>query len=305
MKQDPSQQIESILQQAPRPTPPEGLKQRLTQDSARDLARHEGGQTVRIPSLFGIWIPRLGFALVFTLAAVFITAQTNRLPSLKEAKQTLQQLEVERDQLAKNLEERSKQRERLSYLEELQQQQEEIVQLKQERAKLTTLLSEMTALAADNQSLQKELLQLNGSRELLTHDPIGEAREQARHTQCVNNLKNLGLAYHIANSKGLPVSSILDLAAHLNNDSALFCPNDEARTDDTLIDNGDMEAASSYVWKLHSPERGNSSTVLIQCPFHLSISLFDGSVQSGKRLSNGEISLVEDEGNLRIEHPTQ
>ena len=293
MKQDPTQGIESILQHAPKPAPPEELKQRLTQDSRDALGQYERTQAVSAPSLFGIWIPRLGFALFFTMAAVFITAQSNQHPSLAEAKQTFAKLELERDQLVKDLEDRSKKKERLEYLQELKQQQLEIVQLKQERVTLTALLDEMTELTAANQSLQQELLQFDGMKNLLTRDPIGEAREEARHIKCISNLKNLGLAYHMAKSEDIVATRLQDLTPYLGSSSVIYCPNGEK-----------TEPEGSYLWKLRSPEEGTFSTVLIQCPFHLNIAMLDGSVQSGKMIESGEISLVDDQGNLKIERAT-
>lgn len=301
MNSDHSKKIDQILQNAPSPRPPEDLLSDLLQEATRATEQQRNRAAVTQPSLLGRWIPRLGFALVFILAAVFITAQSNRYPSREASARALRELELKRGDLRDAIGKRSQQKERMEYLKQLQKQRTEIIQLKEERERLIALATEAADLAAENLRLQEELNQIGDQPSLLTHDPLGEARENARRIQCINNLKQIGLAYRIALNEEIRTETLIDLIPYLGGqDRQLQCPSDPKHDPHNRENVG--PANHTYLWKINAPELANPATVVTQCPIHQSVGLYDGSVISGVAFLEEEgLEIVEDGINFRLE----
>jgi hypothetical protein len=299
--------IESALHRAPRPTAPTTLLDSLISDSRKAMKSQQQQTAIRPAGILGTWIPRLGFALVFTLAAAFIAAQSNRYPSKQAAEDALREINLKRNQLVNEKTQRTALRGRLEYLNRLKQQQKEVRQLKEEKEHLIALVDESKQLETDNQRLQDNLLKFEGSNDYLVRDPLGEAREKAKQTMCTNNLKQLSLAYQIAKSEGTGTKNLYDLIPYMGGTGIpLYCPSDndkEPVSKETPSDIGPENI--SYQFQLKTPEDASMSTVVVQCPIHGSVGLFDGSVHNGKAFEEGKAKLVKDRENLRIEltHP--
>jgi hypothetical protein len=295
--------IESALHQAPKPTAPVGLRDSLLSDANVAMKRQQKRSAIRPEGLLGTWIPRLGFALIFTLAAAFIAAQSNRYPSKHATEEALKELELKRNQLVDEKTRRVALRGRLEHLNHLKQQQTELRELKEEKDHLIALVDESKHLETENQRLHGELLRFENSNDYLVRDPLGEARENAKQTMCTNNLKQLSLAYQIAKSEGSEAKSIYDLIPHLaGSGMQLYCPSDTDKEQVAKETSSEVGPENiSYRFELKAPEEASSSTVVVQCPVHGSVGLFDGSVHTGKAFQEGKAKLVRDQANLRIE----
>lgn len=298
-----NRKIESALRQAPRPAAPDDLLDSLVSDSSAAMRSYQQHTAIRPVGLLGTWIPRLGFALIFTLAAAFITAQTNRYPSKQAAEEALREAETKRDQLVKEKAQRVALRGRLEYLNRLKQQQKEVSQLRDEKESLVALVDESKQLEVDNQRLQEDLLKFASANDYLVRDPLGEAREKAKQTMCTNNLKQLALAYQITKSEGSGAKNIYDLVPHVGGTGIPFyCPSDtdkEPVSRETPSEIGPENI--SYQFKLNAPQNATTSTIVVQCPVHGSVGLFDGSVHTGNAFQEGKAKLVKDQENFRLE----
>ena len=300
MKDHHTQKIEKILRNAPTPHPPQDLLPDLLRDAKRVAEPPRTQPGIISPNFWGQWIPRLGFTLVFVLAAVFITAQSNRYPSLEGATRALRELENKRGSLKDAIGKRSQQKGRLEYLRQLKQQRTEIIQLREEKENLLALVAETNRLTVENNRLQEELNRYGDRGMDLTHDVLGEARERARRVQCINNLKQIGLAYRIAMSEQIRTETLIDLIPYIGgSDRPLQCPSDPNH-DPKNHENVGPEN-HTYLWKLGSPELADSRTVITQCPIHQNIGLYDGSVLSGSVFLDGGVELIAEGGNLKLE----
>ena len=282
-----SEHIESVLRSAPVPVPPADLKSKLlsqARDRARARAELPGNGNRAIASergfqeAIGGW--RRWMLLVLPAGAAValgatVLVQQQRLEDLRDA---LGQSVSARSAAApapvetaapsstwRALPNERREIERLRALvAALEKDAEAVRQLEQENSRLKA------AIAAGRKTMPAELQELV------------DARDRAGAIQCVNNMKQMGLAVRIyANDHQEEYPpDYLSMADLLNTPKILVCPADSGRT---AADAWTSFSSANVSYEFLSPGPGKHefepSRVLFRCPIHGHIGLCDGSVQ--------------------------
>ena len=311
MKDHQENPLEDHLRNAPTPKPPVDLETRLIAEARTQInnrpARQESGSRVTSPWYSLSWLPRIAFLVALASGSLYLIGQSGRYPSREAVDQALREATDERERLAVEREHQVNLRGRLDYLRQLKTRQSELERLEQERAQLIVMVDEITELSQENQSLQEQLNRYAMGSNLLTEDPLGDAREKAREIQCINNLKQLGLAYRIALNDKLSPDGLIDLLPYVGSSPQIVCcPSDETRQPDQYANSADITPADiGYLWELQDPEDTTHNTVLTRCPIHQTVGLWDGSVQHGRALRELGSTLVPDGENLIFQPKSQ
>jgi hypothetical protein len=178
----------------------------------------------------------------------------------------------------------------------------EIARLKALTDKLTTDVSRLEKIAAENEQLRKQLA--TGASATLTPEEtkaLEEARARAMSIQCVNNMKQLGLAARIwAVDHGDTTPAILlQMTNEMSTPKILFCPAD---TDRQAAANWSSftSANCSYEYLAPSASDLEPTRVMFRCPIHGSLGLCDGSVQMGVGKTHPEW-LIQRDGKLYLQ----
>jgi hypothetical protein len=183
-------------------------------------------------------------------------------------------------------------------------EQQEIARLKQLISQLSAEIAQLEQIQKENQSLQVQLATPPGltAEEL---EALAKARERALSIQCINNLKQFGLAvrqWALDNNDFTP-PDIVCMSNELNTPKVLVCP---AETTRPIAANftAFTPANCSYEYLAPSGSDKESTRVLSRCPVHGHIGLCDGSVQSQVAKNHPEW-LVERDGKLYLEYKAQ
>lgn len=115
---------------------------------------------------------------------------------------------------------------------------------------------------------------------------LAKAKSKAQSIQCINNLKQLGLAcrlYSSENEDRFPksweeVEAETGGAANLR---VFVCPSDKAGGNWRSF--AEAAASSSYVYELSGGVHTNASDIVTQCPIHGHVLHIDGSVIQGQQ----------------------
>jgi hypothetical protein len=160
--------------------------------------------------------------------------------------------------------------------------EDELQRLKNSVASLKTELSRLDQMQAANASLRAQL----ASRAAAAFTPeeltgMEEARDRAMNIQCVNNLKQLGLAVRIwsMDHQQLSPPNVILLTNELGGSfKVLVCPADTGRQPATSA--ATLTASNcSYEYLAPQAPETEPQRILFRCPFHGNIGLIDGSVQ--------------------------
>lgn len=268
--------IEKLLRAAPKMTPPTGLKEQL-------IKQIPGKETGARPSVLrptsGGWLrrwwPALAPAAVSVACAIVLTAQQGTIRELKANIQTLSQAPAI---------ETTQPRERAAApVDASVAMEQEINRLKGLAAGLKAEIGQLQQLQTENTKLRAQVAappELGLTAE--ETEALAKAKERAQSIQCVNNLKQFGLAvrtWALDNNDSNP-PNVLSMSNELSTPKILLCPADTNRPVATDWSSFSM-ANCSYEFLVpnekdadREPER-----VLARCPIHGNIGLCDGSVQ--------------------------
>ena len=299
------EQLERLLLKAPAPPTPFGLEQRLIHQAGRARPRQKPAWTWF--SLF----PRengAAAAALLTVAAAVLTAlayQQNTLSGLKRAEKELAAA-IGGTPPETKIEPRGQHDALLSAeLQLLRKESAELQALRAEMSEIQRLLAAGRDAADQNAALRAELSKVTQNRPEDSPEleaMLSAARDKARRIQCVNNLKNIGLAARIwakeNGDKNLPGEFAI-MTHQVASPKILVCPSDPARAeahDDPTLE---QLAATGGSYEILSPgiAQEHWSAAYVRCRFHPNVTLVDGSVfqlrpeqQLVQRNGNWEIS---------------
>lgn len=285
-------QLEELLRQAPRPTPPAGLATQLERDLESTFAASRSSRLPPAPELNhvsgptraggarpaerGGWGRRWPILLSGFAAAAFASisvVQQAQIESLQSelARQLNSTLDVALD---------SSSTVGGTTPRALPDDRAEIDRLRALVESLTQEISGLEVLQGENQRLLTSLAEIRRA----AAPELAEMRERAESIRCVNNLKQIGLAariYATDNSDTLP-SDVPSMKAELATPSILICPADTTRVAAPSWE-AYTDANLSYEFLGRGPDASETEPerVMFRCPIHGSVLLCDGSVQKG------------------------
>lgn len=270
------QMIENLLRKTPVPKAPVELMQELLAEVCLPRANAARIELRPPQSLARRWLPALAFAALMTTCLVVIgiqsdlmgnmkkeaaqlTAQTQNLESLRQTNAQVQLLRNENTELAR-----------------LQKDNAELQRLLGEVAQLQAQTADIAELRAENARLQLAARNVPDAPK----DFFAEAKGDSEQIQCINNLKQLGLAIRIwaGDNNSLYPSNYICMTNEMNTWKILHCPSDSSRS---VTSWADVEAwnVSYPLYSAGCKDSDDPNTVVAECPIHHSVALLDGSVQ--------------------------
>lgn len=294
-------EIEKLLRQAPRPVAPAGLKAKLTghiQVPKTPPTAPQSETTLRPPSWWRRWWPALAPAGASVAFAAMIAVQHSEITTLKKEIQTLQTaIETATNRVATPPPPAAPPEPAAASSEA-----EEIARLKQRVALLNQELGPLEGLQRANAQLQEQLNAAPGlSQELL--DALAEAKARTQRIQCVNNLKQVGLAVRIyaADNADVNPPDFLTMSNELNTPKILFCPgNTNLPAVKTWAEFANTRSSYEFLAAGVTNADREPQRILTYCPQHNTFGLCDGSVLDMSRRRYGDC-VVERDGKLYFE----
>jgi hypothetical protein len=292
--------IESLLFRAPSPAAPADLLQRLQAAIVLQPAQSEA----RIPrvrqSPFRRWFPTLAFGLVLVSCAVMFAVQSNWSVQLKKQNVNLRATAAGLPQMRQQHAALEKASAQQAELDGLRKDNQELHQLQAEVARLTGLSAEIRQLREQNRQLSTAPVVSNATGGSSFFD---QAQQQAERTQCVNNLKQLGLAMRIwegDNGDKYPTSLVV-MSNELSTTKILICPSDKARQNYTTLSFGEFQdSMTSYQYVAQPDDVKYPDCITAICPIHHNYLLADGSVQM---INPAHVHEVKRDGRLYLFNP--
>jgi hypothetical protein len=159
-------------------------------------------------------------------------------------------------------------------------------------------------LQKQNADLKKKLL--TPALVSLTPEELAEidkARERARSINCVNNMKQMGLAVRVwaLDNQDIGPPDIVCMSNELSTPKILVCPSDTNRVAAHDFNSFTMANFSYEFLAPNASDATDPQRLLFRCPIHGHIGLCDGSVQMEVAKKHPDW-LVERDGKLFYEH---
>jgi hypothetical protein len=183
-------------------------------------------------------------------------------------------------------------------LVQLQKDNEDLHQLQAEVAKLRALPAQIERLKNENKRLSAAPAPGSNATSAATFFDDVEAR--AARIQCVNNLKQIGLAFRVwggDNNDKYPTSLVV-MSNELSTTKILVCPSDTARQPFASLGFGQFQDSMTSYQLTVQPEDGEMKfpqCIIAKCPIHGNYLLADGSVQQ-TNMKNPETHEVQKDG---------
>jgi hypothetical protein len=297
----PERDLENLLRQAPQPKPPRDLKARLLAQAPASLSRTaadfsavaaastEGGPQSRgglDGSGLAGWLRRWWLSLIPAAGALacagVIGIQQTEIRALRATIETLKQQGSPTESGPANSD--SKQTNTAAPTAAESPEDQEIARLRQTAGQLQAEIAQLTQLRAENNKLREQIASQTAKSGLTREETeaMSQARERVANIQCVNNLKQFGLAtkvWALDNGDTLP-PNIIVMSNELSTPKILVCPADKSHT--AVSSWGSFTAANvTYEYLTPLAKDDEPNRVLSRCPIHGTIGLVDGSVQMG------------------------
>ena len=271
--------IEEILFHAPGPAAPPDLLRELKAQIALPQSKPRVASTHSWRSSLRRWFPALAFSLFLLSCVVIVAVQTNwsaklqqqnaafqtataDLPQLREQHATLEKKLADRDELAQLRKDN----------DELRRLQEEVVQLR-------NLPGQIRQLQSENERLNISLAPKASASNDTFFD---EAQKEAERVQCVNNLKQLGLACRVwaGDYNDKYSTSLVAMSNELSTVKVLICPSDKERQAYSNLGFDQFrDDMTSYQYLAQPDDETYPDCFIAKCPIHHNYLLADGSVQ--------------------------
>jgi len=294
--------IEHLLRHAPRPNPSSELKAKLVAQiqlppPAAQNSRSAGVLTLR-RSWLARWWPALAPSAVSAACVVVVTSQQIEMQELRKNIQALSQTAAgipvaSEPESAVPAGEAARSRSNLS-------QDQEIERLTDLVRKLRTEVARLEQMHTENEQLRAQLAAPSNSLTTEESAALEQAQARGQRIQCVNNLKQLGLAartWALDNGDNFP-AELIQMTNEMSTPKILHCPSDSARTEATNF-TFYTTANCSYDYLAPGATEGEPTRVLSRCPIHGHIGLCDGSVHNDV-LKNHPDWLIQRDGKLYL-----
>lgn len=275
--------IEKLLRKAPPVKVPGGLLEKLRAGIV--LPRPELNRIERNDwrPMLKRWIPALSFGALFLGCLVAIAVQSNVLSELRKENKQIETSLGDIEQLRRENAEYQRLFAESQQLEQLRKDNQELERLRVEVAQLREQTQELAQLRAENQRLLAQQNLAPGT--LAGGDPFAAEKKRAQSTQCVSNLKQIGLglrmwAHDHTKDWSLP-PDFLTAQDQLNSPKILVCPSDTARTQRFPVWTGFGPGDATYEYLTPGASERKSPTVVItRCPIHGHVGLAGGHVHA-------------------------
>jgi hypothetical protein len=256
-------QIESLLRKAPTPKPAPQLATALK--SAIKLASHANGTDLELSvPLWRRWFPALAYAVLILGCVVVLAVQSNQQRELlRQNEQLRAQIVVAEEAAEERQQQLAKTRSAAREIEQLKRDAAEAERLAVRLAELQAQIAALTALTKDLEAqlaAAPELEKMIAPYDFFDPNspPLQQAQEKAASAGCINNLKQIGLAFHIwANDNDdIFPPNLNSMSNELGVARTLCCPLDKASREHAIslfmLDNGPRVGEEDYYRALNA-----------------------------------------------------
>lgn len=278
------QEIESLLRHAPKPSPPPGLKQQLSDRVPLSDAGSTSRRSVTTP-LSGGWLrrwwPALAPATAALAGAVVLAFQQMEIQDLRETIRTLSKnLPV-----AQSTSGAAPNADGVRADAPADPAGNELAEIERLKQLATQLAAEVLALEQVQKGNEALRVKLNAPPTLTQEelDALAKAKEKAMSIRCINNMKQFSLAarFWAENHNDVFPPDSLSMSNELSTPIILFCPADTNRV---VVKSWAAFSPANSTYEYLIPSAADAARepqrVLSRCPIHGHVGICDGAVLS-------------------------
>lgn len=280
------EEIEKLLRKSPTLKAPAGLEKKLKADIRLPQATANAGtdRTAwrRPPSWTRRWLPALSFAAILLTCLVALGVQSNLLEELKQHNADLRAKTQNLDTLRQANADVQRLRNENQELDRLHKDNAELQRLRGAVAQLGEQLQGIQNLRAENQRLKARNMSTPVAGAHTSSDAdLAEAESKAESIRCINNMKQIGLAFRIwaGDNNDVYPKDFISMTNELSTWKILQCPSDKSHNVSSWSDVAAGNISYRRVSSGPDADETHPNVVLVECPIHGSILLCDGSVQ--------------------------